>query len=824
MNSQADKRQENKSQSVKNENSQKQFGRKTTFQFVDNRPTANAQSKLQELANNSQKVSQLRSFQEKANKGQQVRQTAQLQSKNTNHSNQQQPIQKKGNHTGLPDNLKTGIEQLSGMSMDDVKVHRNSDKPAQLNAHAYAQGTNIHLGTGQEKHLPHEAWHVVQQKQGRVKPTMLMKGKVNINDDVGLEKEADVMGAKAVSGPHNHVIAQRKAINAEVDNDVAQRIKITEENTSKEVFAFYQTLQPEAKFFITQAKQLDDFLFGMSPKMQIMYLHLLNQSLPTLNNLIKQSAGVLAIKGPEHMSQNQLSVHQLQFAFGMLNPDFALNFLNLVQNRAATFNFAAGSGQHVNTITITSLSALREYKPQLAITAAPKGDAEGFLRDTMQKILLEKDLKKFMQAQHRFQNVMKSMDGLNSVGFEYEFASFSRPGMGYTADEIIPSHQLMATSQFLGRYFGLSWRLESDAKNTLELVTPPFVFPRTDEGAIKRDEIHEELLKTTDNVGHKAGQTLTTLAKSLGGLGLGTGWVVGGHYQDFEIVKNQKSGGSVLGQMNISLFPKEIGALVLERFKTHNSGREPEDIAREILRILNHSAKEKPTEPVEQALAIFARYASNVLGIPSLLHRQATGIRKDPMATEIKESLGIWIKTDPLNLLKHILTSTEDRLLFEGILGEASGSIKGLINKIGTSWVKRSMPPPSMSAKPMGGFNLVETVKRLKTEHPDWKGPQIMQAAKLLEKQHEEAPQVPQVAVEEPGVALIKRNTKMMELELAKFIQRSLSIETHEETNPETTTADFLGEKFGSGKGVRKGTHLKGIPTTHGPMYVSEIR
>lgn len=35
----------------------------------------------------------------------------------------------------------------------------------------YSQGTDIHIGPGQEKHLPHEAWHVVQQKQGRVKPT-----------------------------------------------------------------------------------------------------------------------------------------------------------------------------------------------------------------------------------------------------------------------------------------------------------------------------------------------------------------------------------------------------------------------------------------------------------------------------------------------------------------------------------------------------------------------------------------------------------------------------------------------------------------------------
>ena len=81
-------------------------------------------------------------------------------------------LQRKVNKTGLPNNLKSGIENLSGHSMDDVKVHYNSDKPTQLNAHAYAQGTDIHIASGQEKHLPHEAWHVVQQKQGRVKPTL----------------------------------------------------------------------------------------------------------------------------------------------------------------------------------------------------------------------------------------------------------------------------------------------------------------------------------------------------------------------------------------------------------------------------------------------------------------------------------------------------------------------------------------------------------------------------------------------------------------------------------------------------------------------------
>lgn len=104
------------------------------------------------------------------------------------------------NKTGLPDNLRSGIEALSGMDMSAVRVHRNSDKPAALLAHAYAQGSEIHLGPGQEKHLPHEAWHVVQQAQGRVRPTKQYTG-VALNVDEGLEKEADRMGTRAKGGP-----------------------------------------------------------------------------------------------------------------------------------------------------------------------------------------------------------------------------------------------------------------------------------------------------------------------------------------------------------------------------------------------------------------------------------------------------------------------------------------------------------------------------------------------------------------------------------------------------------------------------------------------
>ncbi len=116
----------------------------------------------------------------------------------------------KENKAGLPDNLKFGIENLSGISMDDVKVQYNSPKPNHLQALAYTQGTDIYVAPRQEKHLAHEAWHVVQQKQGRVKPTMQAKG-VAINDDTNLEREADVMGAKAIGGNAHelrHVVQQ----------------------------------------------------------------------------------------------------------------------------------------------------------------------------------------------------------------------------------------------------------------------------------------------------------------------------------------------------------------------------------------------------------------------------------------------------------------------------------------------------------------------------------------------------------------------------------------------------------------------------------------
>lgn len=123
------------------------------------------------------------------------------------------PVVPGGHRIAMPDPLRFGIEALSGVDMSSVRIHAGSAKPARLNALAYTQGSDIYLGPGHEKHLPHEAWHVVQQKQARVRPTMWAKG-IPMNADSGLEREADEMGARASRLSQPYRVAASPARNA----------------------------------------------------------------------------------------------------------------------------------------------------------------------------------------------------------------------------------------------------------------------------------------------------------------------------------------------------------------------------------------------------------------------------------------------------------------------------------------------------------------------------------------------------------------------------------------------------------------------------------
>ncbi len=101
------------------------------------------------------------------------------------------------NQTGLPDQLKAGMESVTEVPLDHVKVHYHSSKPAQIQAHAYAQGNEIHLASGKEEHLAHELGHVVQQARGQVKANNSVAG-MPLNDNQALEDEATRLGNQAL--------------------------------------------------------------------------------------------------------------------------------------------------------------------------------------------------------------------------------------------------------------------------------------------------------------------------------------------------------------------------------------------------------------------------------------------------------------------------------------------------------------------------------------------------------------------------------------------------------------------------------------------------
>ena len=126
-------------------------------------------------------------------------------------------VQKKAaeNTTGMPDGVKNKMESSIGADFSNVNIHTNSSQATQMKALAFAQGNDVHFAPGQydpgsqkgQELIGHELTHVKQQAQGRVQPTTQAKG-MAVNDDAGLEKEADVMGAKAASGSDVSTSAQ----------------------------------------------------------------------------------------------------------------------------------------------------------------------------------------------------------------------------------------------------------------------------------------------------------------------------------------------------------------------------------------------------------------------------------------------------------------------------------------------------------------------------------------------------------------------------------------------------------------------------------------
>ncbi|MBI9052312.1 MAG: DUF4157 domain-containing protein [Bacteroidales bacterium] len=137
-----------------------------------------------------------------------------------------------GTKTTMPDGVRSKMENSFGTDFSGVNIHQNSEQASNMGALAYTQGNDIAFAEGQyqpesskgQELLGHELTHVVQQRQGRVKPTKQGKG-LPVNDNPSLEKEADEMGAKAAQGKMANVAGkgsgvQRKSEGQELAIDI----------------------------------------------------------------------------------------------------------------------------------------------------------------------------------------------------------------------------------------------------------------------------------------------------------------------------------------------------------------------------------------------------------------------------------------------------------------------------------------------------------------------------------------------------------------------------------------------------------------------------
>lgn len=131
-----------------------------------------------------------------------------------------------GGGQSLPGPVQAKMEQAFDTDFSAVRVHQGPHAEA-LGALAYTQGNAVHFGPGQydpgsqrgQELLGHELAHVVQQREGRVASTRQAKG-VALNDDQGLEREADVLGQKAARGEQART---GPGAPGQVSSDVVQR-------------------------------------------------------------------------------------------------------------------------------------------------------------------------------------------------------------------------------------------------------------------------------------------------------------------------------------------------------------------------------------------------------------------------------------------------------------------------------------------------------------------------------------------------------------------------------------------------------------------------
>ncbi len=445
---------------------------------------------------------------------------------------------------------------------------------------------------------------------------------------------------------------------------------------------------------------------------------------------------------------------------------------------------------------------------------------------------------KFMASQHQYQNLLLGplavpkgaiMDFHQSAGYEFEFGGYGK-GKELTekAEDIFVSHVVLGESAPIGKIFGLPYKLETDAGNALEMVTPPYLllFSKDSKpmirGALTMLTEASEVLRD-----QAKGKQLTTIGAAIKSLGFGTSWTFTGDAEDLVVGKNLKSGGSVYGQVNVSMTLEELGELL--------SGRgEQGEVFKVISGVYKAVLGEKAdNRTLNTASLMYARYVANLLAIPSIMERQAY---KDPIQrpksnkmTEVKEALSVWIKMNPHVLISQFLLEKGDletRMAFIRSIEEKEAENLHSLNQVvetdtklsqmNTVEIRRAVakryPALDLAAvKKQFGADQGGIVAHVNRHHADKK-----QYEQQLGEENRKLPERWQ------GFAA---TMKAEFLNMNKLLKKALSGENVPGISlTEGPKPEFLKEAFGKGLGVRKDTYVRALQGTDRTIVVVELR
>ena len=567
------------------------------------------------------------------------------------------------NRTGMPDGLKAGVESLSGMDLSDVRVSFNSEKPAQLNALAYAQGNEIHLAPGQERHLPHEAWHVVQQRQGRVVPTMQAAG-TPVNDDRRLEAEADRMGVNAMavgetdravrrvaSPTDNHAVRFADAVVQRVPTNVTiTGVTHLVAPAGESIYAGTETTQVEHGDVVRI--EPEESLWSRRGPNQEKHQKADEQGLH-----MYEWYKVLSVKGSVVTDDSYLRDETFVSAKPLRGSDVDEGLMRGIKTAAKEAVFAKAHGQG---------SAAE-------ITAA-QSEYQNWLADSM--------------------STKEIMDSHRSVGFEYEFASYCKedgksPGLD--------AHIELGKSDELSPIFQMPFVLETDSEDELEAVTPPLLIADVG-GEINRNaanaiySAYKASLKALRDgnmpkIGENPKKKLVDLDYAASGLG--ENWRYTRAMQGLWLGKRLKHSGStdrIYSQMNISLTAEEIADFTQTR--SHLGERNPFAVVvtanTAVKKIFDTNldgafqvyAGEAGMSPndarmawqnVSTAVTNICKGLAGLVSIPSIL-AENEGIKGESLFSNVKEYCGMWIKDSIPNIVDSSLADPHSRSIMHALM------------------------------------------------------------------------------------------------------------------------------------------------------------